>query len=84
MAVLLGNLRQENERLRWRHPNILPEWMDLPGELRSALRRLAETYVDDWNAGDFALNFYHDIREALMADLPMVETAPGRDGERVG
>ena len=30
-------LKADNERLRWRHPSVLPRWEDLPNRLRLAM-----------------------------------------------
>ena len=64
-------LRKDNERLRWRHPAVLPDWNDLPEALRVKLAETAEGFDPDWG-GDLIVNLYRDLREG-MNSLPSPE-----------
>jgi hypothetical protein len=61
----MDRLRKDNERLRWRHPAVLPDWNDLPDCLRTKLARAADGYDPDWG-GDLAVNMYATLRQAMM------------------
>jgi hypothetical protein len=67
----LGHLRRENERLRWRHPNVIPDWNDLPDKLRNRLVEISAQYADGDTGGDFAVQFYGDMRKALSSAPPV-------------
>lgn len=59
------DLAQDNERLRWRHPMVLPDWNDLPNDLRPKLVQIGEWYAGETYGANLAVNFYGEVREYL-------------------
>lgn len=60
--------RAEMERLRWRHPHVIPDWNDLPQDKRIALVKLARDFFDEVHGGDFVVNFYAELRKELALE----------------
>ena len=58
-------VRDEIERLRWRHPNIIPEFNDLPDALRMELCRIGEQMIDPNFGADAVIKVYEEVRKAL-------------------
>lgn len=72
------NMREENERLRWRHPIILPHWNDLPDDVRSRLCREGSDFTNDDYGGDMAVSFYGALRSVLsFEDLAIARASKG-------
>lgn len=64
-AAAVRALIADNERLRWRHRDTLPEWNDLPDTLRTGLVRIGEQMVDARFGGDAMVAIWAEVRKEL-------------------
>ena len=60
---------------------MLPDWNDLPQELRKEMIEEASFYCDPPLAGDCAVNIYKVLREKIPPQTFPLFTRPNSEGE---
>jgi hypothetical protein len=61
----IAALRADNGRLRWRHRDTLPDWNDLPDELRERLADIGRQMIDEHYGADTMVAVWNEIQKAL-------------------
>lgn len=61
----IAALHADNERLRWRHRDTLPDWNDLPATLRTRLVEIGRRMIDEHTGADTMVAVWSEIQKAL-------------------
>lgn len=65
LKARVDELYADNQRLRWRHETVIPDWNDLHQDLRTRLCELGECYAGGTHGGQMMHDLYNEIRQAL-------------------
>lgn len=65
LKARIDELYADNQRLRWRHETVIPDWNDLHQDVRVRLCEIGSYYAAYPHGGQMMLDLYNEIQQAL-------------------